>query len=136
MRAFAAVAIFMPKKPESPENTPPVRNAKGMNGENEPDERQHAEHEEHTAEKDGDHGVLPFQKGVRAFADDRGDAARVLRFGHFHHLPRRKQREKQRQHGGAGHHQDRIFHFHFPLGGSAARRAPRFYDNTECAARQ
>ena len=36
VRAFAAVAIFMPKKPESPENAPPVRKAKGMNGDTNP----------------------------------------------------------------------------------------------------
>ena len=29
VRAFAAVAIFMPTKPESPEKKPPVMNANG-----------------------------------------------------------------------------------------------------------
>ena len=29
VRAFAAVAIFMPTKPESPEKNPPVTNANG-----------------------------------------------------------------------------------------------------------
>ena len=31
MRAFAAVAIFMPIKPDRPEKNPPVRKANGTN---------------------------------------------------------------------------------------------------------
>ena len=31
VRAFAWVAIFIPKKPESPEKIPPVTKAKGVN---------------------------------------------------------------------------------------------------------
>ena len=80
----------------------------------ESDEGENAQEYKNASKKDGNHDVLPFQKGVGAFAYDRGNAFGLFAFGHFENFPSKNEREKERQHGGAGCDQNRIFHC-FPL---------------------
>ena len=71
---------------------------------------ENAQHREHTSKKYGNHEVLPFEKGVRAFANDRGDPVRVGIFAHAQDFARKKQRKAEREHRRAGRDQNRIFH--------------------------
>ena len=77
-------------------------------------EGENAQKYKNTRKKDGNHDVLPFQKGVGAFAYDRGNTFGLFAFGHFKNFSCKNEREKQRQDGGAGCDQNRIFHC-FPL---------------------